>query len=70
MVDRLYPLERKYFEAVLIPFIERHRKKSGRPPSVGHYELFCGVLYVLRTGGPWRDLPRTYGNWHTGLHPL
>jgi transposase len=23
------------------------------------------VLYVLRTGIPWRDLPKCYGNWHT-----
>ena len=22
-------------------------------------------MYVLRTGIPWRDLPKLYGNWHT-----
>ena len=26
---------------------------------------FCGILYVLRTGVPWRDLPKCYGNWHS-----
>jgi transposase len=24
-----------------------------------------GILYVLRTGPPWRDLPKAYGRWHT-----
>lgn len=24
-----------------------------------------GVCWILRTGAPWRDLPRDYGNWKT-----
>ena len=28
------------------------------------YPFFCGVLYVLRTGIPWRDLPeKPFGHW-------
>ncbi len=23
-----------------------------------------GVLWINRTGSPWRDLPKTFGNWH------
>ena len=23
------------------------------------------VLWIARTGAPWRDLPREYGNWHS-----
>jgi len=23
------------------------------------------VLWILRTGSPWRDLPREFGNWHS-----
>ena len=22
------------------------------------------VIWIARTGAPWRDLPRCYGNWH------
>jgi transposase len=65
MDDRLYPLDRQVFDRVVLPFIAGHRKKAGRPRGVGHYEFFCGALYVLRTGVPWRDLPKNYGNWHT-----
>ena len=24
-----------------------------------------GILYIVRTGSPWRDLPPYYGNWNT-----
>jgi len=23
------------------------------------------VLWIMRTGSPWRDLPSEFGNWHT-----
>jgi transposase len=24
-----------------------------------------GILWLLRTGAPWRDLPESYGPWRT-----
>ena len=31
-----------------------------------HRTLFNGILWILHTGAPWRDLPRaTYGPWQT-----
>ena len=65
MDKRLFPLSKNYFEETIVPIIERARKKSGRPSKTGLYEFFCGALYILRTGSPWRDLPKCFGSWHT-----
>lgn len=32
-------------------------------PSKPHREVIEGILWVLRTGSPWRDLPVEYGPW-------
>lgn len=63
-MDRLYYLTDKRFEQInrLLPPEEGRR---GRPPTVKNREALEGVLHVLRTGTPRRDLPNTYGPWHT-----
>ena len=40
------------------------KPKTGRP-AVGHRRLLNGLLWILRTGAPWRDLPEPYGPWRT-----
>src|SRR6266849_5855253 len=30
-----------------------------------HRRVLNGILWVLRTGAPWRDLPERYGKWKT-----
>ena len=40
------------------------KPKTGRP-SHGHRTIINGILWILRTGAPWRDLPARYGNWKT-----
>jgi transposase len=62
---RKYPIEKSKFEELIEPFLKESKKKLGRPTKVDHYNFFCGVLYILRTGASWRDLPEEYGNWHT-----
>lgn len=32
---------------------------------VNHREVINGILYRLRTGVPWRDLPARFGPWKT-----
>ncbi|MBW8461838.1 IS5 family transposase [Acidovorax sp.] len=46
------------------PLLESARK-STRPRSVDLYEVFCAVLYLLRTGCQWRALPSDFPKWRT-----
>jgi transposase len=32
---------------------------------LSHRQVLNGILWVLRTGAPWRDLPERYGKWPT-----
>jgi transposase len=38
--------------------------KTGRP-NKDHRIIINGILWLLRTGAPWRELPQRYGSWHT-----
>ena len=40
------------------------RKATGRPPTDSRV-AFHGILWILRTGSPWRDLPPEFGHWRT-----
>lgn len=40
------------------------KPKTGRP-ALEHRPLLNGILWLLRTGAPWRDLPERYGSWST-----
>ncbi len=45
---------------------QRHGKgtKGGRP-SLDHRHIINGILWILRTGAPWEDLPARYGKRST-----
>jgi len=60
-----YPSDpsRAKFE-LISPLLEQARKRT-KPRSVDLYEVWCGVLYVLRTGCQWRALPRDLPKWST-----
>lgn len=30
----------------------------------GHRRFVESVLWIMRTGSPWRDLPAEFGHWH------
>lgn len=40
------------------------KPKTGRPAH-DHRRIINGILWILRTGAPWRDLPEKYGPWPT-----
>lgn len=42
-----------------------HRGKPGRPRQQEHRSIVNGILWILHTGAPWRDLPERYGPWQT-----
>ena len=65
MDTRLYPVSPEFFNKHIAPLITRQYSRAGRPGRVSHYQVFNAILYVLRTGVPWRDLPKCYGYWHT-----
>jgi transposase len=42
----------------------------GKPTDCGvtaadNRQFLEAVLWIMRTGAPWRDLPDEYGRWHT-----
>ena len=37
---------------------------TGRPPA-NRRDVVDGILWILRTGAPWRDLPEEFGKWGT-----
>ncbi len=48
----------------LEPLLPAQKPKTGRPGK-DHRTVINGILWVLRTGAPWRDLPERYGPWRT-----
>jgi transposase len=64
-VRKGYPsdIKREQFE-VIKPLLESARKKTA-PRRVDLYEVFCAVLYLLRTGCQWRALPSDFPKWRT-----
>ena len=48
----------------LMPLLPAQKPKTGRP-SKEHSTTINGILWILRTGAPWRDLPERYGEWQT-----
>lgn len=60
-----YPsaMSREQFEQVR-PLLEGARRKT-RPRTVDIYEVFCAVLYLLKSGCQWRMLPEDFPKWRT-----
>lgn len=60
-----YPsdISRKQFERIR-PLLEGARS-STRPREIDLYEVFCTALYLLKTGCPWRALPRDFPSWQS-----
>ena len=50
--------------AAMEPLVEQaKRHKGGQPPDLPDRGFFEALLYLARTGIPWRDLPGEFGSW-------
>jgi transposase len=47
----------------LVPLLPGNQHRGGRWRD--HRTVINGILWKLRTGAPWRDLPERYGPWQT-----
>jgi transposase len=43
----------------------RSVRRSTKPTELNLYEVFCAVLYLLRTGCQWRYLPPQFPKWQS-----
>ena len=50
--------------APLLTELAPQKPKTGKP-NTDHRLIVNGILWKLRTGAPWRDLPERYGPWQT-----
>lgn len=63
--SKKYPSDtsREQFQ-IIKPLLESARKRT-KPRTVDLYEVWCAVLYLLRTGCQWRALPSDFPKWRT-----
>jgi transposase len=60
-----YPsdISREQFE-VIRPRLESFRRKT-KPRTLDLYDIFCGILYVLKSACQWSMLPKDFPHYHT-----
>ena len=55
---------------VLMPLLPaQHSGRRGHPYK-DHRTVLNGILWIVRTGSPWRDMPELYGSWKSCYHRL
>jgi len=52
---------------VLEPIVRRRAAKTGRKAR-NVRQILNGIMWILRTGAPWRDLPERLGPWQSVYH--
>jgi len=61
---RRYEMSDAEWERVKDLLPPEHTGKPGRPSGENRTAL-NGILWIARSGAPWRDLPERYGSWST-----
>ncbi len=63
VMRKKYPSDISKEQFARIEVILESCKKKTKPRQVDLYEVFCGVLYVLKSGCQWRMIPQDLPNW-------
>lgn len=50
---------------LIAPLLPSERGHQGCPYANTHRQTLEGILWIARTGAPWRDLPAQFGKWDT-----
>jgi transposase len=50
--------------ALIEPILPKRMATTGRKPKDPR-QMLNGIVWILRSGAPWRDLPERYGPWQT-----
>jgi transposase len=56
---RRYELTDEQWERIE-PLLPARKPKTGRPNN-DHRQIINGIIWILKSGAPWRDLPERYG---------
>ena len=49
---------------MVAPILSPQNAKRGRGrPPINDRDCLEGILWIIRVGAPWRDLPKAFGNW-------
>jgi transposase len=58
-----YPSDVTRAQFDLIRYIFESARKTTCPRKYDLYDIFCGILYILKEGATWRALPHDYPKW-------
>lgn len=62
-MSKRYELTDEQWQAVE-PILPKRTAVTGRKPK-DRRQMLNGIVWVLRSGAPWRDVPERYGRWQT-----
>lgn len=54
----------------LEPLLPPQKPSASGRPNLNHRIAFHGLLWIARTGAPWRELPECYGIWSSVASPF
>lgn len=64
MATKRYEISDEEWEMIKELLPSDQLPKQGRPPKPNR-DMLNGILWIAKSGAPWRDLPERYGPWNT-----